>query len=76
MHTYICIYIYIYIHTHTYTLPGAKNLSPSPDSCRQAILRYPVFSMFSSTWGNPEVGGGDNFLGSYITGLARVLPVI
>ena len=23
------------------------------------------FSMFSSTWGNPEVGGGDNFLGSY-----------
>ena len=23
--------------------PAAKNLSPSADSCRQAILRYPVF---------------------------------
>ena len=22
------------------------------------------FPMFSSTWGNPEVGGGDNFWGS------------
>ena len=22
--------------------------------------------MFSSTWGNPEVGGGDNCWGSYI----------
>ena len=46
--------------------PAAKNLSPSQDSCRQAILRYPVFlSVFSSTWENPEVGGGDNLLGSY-----------
>ena len=27
------------------------------------ILR---FSVFSPTWGNPEVGGGDNFLGSYL----------
>ena len=44
--------------------PAAKNLSPSLDSCCQAILRDPVFVlMFSSTWGNPEVGGGDNFLG-------------
>ena len=27
------------------------------------ILCYPVFS---STWGNPEVGGGDKLFGSYI----------
>ena len=39
-------------------IPAAQNLSPTPDSCRQAILCFP---MFSSTWGNPEVGGGDNF---------------
>ena len=37
--------------------PAAENLSLAPDSCRQAILRFPVPS---STWGNPEVGGGDS----------------
>ena len=56
----LCVYIYIYIY------PAAKHLSPPPDSCRQAILCFPAFPMFSSTWGNPEVGGGDNFWGSYI----------
>ena len=31
---------------------------PHPNSCRRAALCFPVFS---STWGNPEVGGGDKF---------------
>ena len=33
--------------------PAAKNLSTPPDSCRQAILLFLCFSMFSSTRGNP-----------------------
>ena len=34
--------------------PAAKDLSPSPDSCRQAFVVL-CLSVFSSTWGNPEV---------------------
>ena len=50
--------------------PAAENLSPPPSSCRQANLCFPmcfcyVFLCFSSTWGDPEVGGEDNCLGSY-----------
>ena len=47
---------------------AAQNLSPSPDSCHQGSLRRPVcFSLFSSTWGNPEVGGGYDLFGQVIT---------
>ena len=56
-------------------------LSPSAEAWSVAARTYPhpripaarlfyvfqCFPMLSSTWGNPEVGGGDNFWGSYPT---------
>ena len=47
--------------------PGANRfhrcpkLIPTPDSCRRVFFFLLCFSVFSSTWGNPEVGGGDQF---------------
>ena len=39
------------------TTTTTNNDKKPSDSCRQAILCYPAFSVFSSTWGNPVVGG-------------------
>ena len=30
--------------------------------------------MFASTWGNPEIGGGDKFLGSYNSLMPQASP--
>ena len=71
---YRCMYIYIYIHT--YHGERRRQGAAPPTSSRRTYPRPPIpaarlllvslcFSMFSSTCGNPEVGGGDNFLGSY-----------
>ena len=40
----------------THTVPAAR-----------LFFVFPCSAMCSSTWGIPEVGGGDNFLGSYRT---------
>ena len=47
-------------------LMGGSKTYPHPRI--PAARLFPVFlcfPMFSSTWGNPEVGGGANFWGSY-----------
>ena len=39
--------------------PAAKILSPSPSACRRATLSFSVScAVFSSTWGNLEIGRG------------------
>ena len=50
---------------HKVTTPQQPKTYPHP---RIPVARlfsvFLCFPMFSSTWGNPEVGGGDNFWGS------------
>ena len=55
---------------HSCSLPGcttlysaAQNLSPPA----RIFVVFPCFSVFSCMWGNPEVGGGDNCSGSYVS---------
>ena len=45
---------------------AAKNLSPPPGFLSRGYSLFPCgFQLsFFSTWGDPEVGGGDNFWGS------------
>ena len=69
----IHIHIYIYIHIRTYI--QQPNTYPHPRiPATRLFFVIPCFSPFSSTWGNPEVGGGDNFLDSYIRYVMSLLP--
>ena len=45
--------------------PAAQNLSPTRIPATRLFFGFLCFSVFSSTWGNPEVGGVDKLLGSY-----------
>ena len=36
-----------------------------PIPAARLFFVFQCFAVFSSMWGNPEVGSGDNFLGSY-----------
>ena len=52
---------------HRFT-PATKNLSQSPSSCRHSLFSC-ICLCFSSAWGIPEVGGGDNLFGFlFLTG--------
>ena len=42
-------------------IPAVRHLPPHLNSCCQAIFGPVCFSVYSSTWGNPEVWGGDDF---------------
>ena len=79
------VYIYIYIHIHLYTSGirrveslSAHGVASSPKIIPTAGFLPPgssslscVFAEFSPIWGSPEVGGGDNFLDSYVELLSR-----
>ena len=66
IHIYVYIYIYIYIHIYIYIyiywLSYANMICPHPRS-PAARLSFVLLclSVFSSPWGNPEVGGGVTF---------------
>ena len=56
------IYIYIYIYQDIYQQPKTYPHPRIPAARLFSV--FLCFPTFSSTWGNPEVGGGDNFWGS------------
>ena len=46
-------------------IPAAKTYPHSRIPVARLFFLIMLFSVLCSTWGNPEVGGGDNLFGSY-----------
>ena len=55
----------MFIQYHNVIRLAAKHLSPPEFQPPGYSVCFRWFAVFSSAWGNPAVGGGDQFYGSY-----------